>query len=113
MKAALNGVLNLSVQDGWWLEGYHMNPMAGWAIGPDDSNPKDRGVSNDWKIDAEAIYDILENQVIPTYLNHDEWLFKSKNAISLAAYFNTHRMIEEYAYKAYCLKRQKPWFYEP
>ena len=58
MKAALNGVLNLSVQDGWWLEGYRMNSMAGWAIGPDDSNPNDQGVSNDWKIDSEALYTI-------------------------------------------------------
>ncbi|MFX0141644.1 MAG: alpha-glucan family phosphorylase, partial [Candidatus Hodarchaeota archaeon] len=111
MKAALNGVLNLSVQDGWWLEGYKMNSMAGWGIGPNDSNPKDPGVSNNWEIDAKAFYDILENEVIPTYLNHDEWLFRCKNAISLAAYFNTHRMVEEYAEKAYNLKRQRPWKY--
>ncbi|NHJ22217.1 MAG: alpha-glucan family phosphorylase [Candidatus Lokiarchaeota archaeon] len=109
MKAALNGVLNCSVQDGWWLEGYRMNPMAGWAIGPDDSNPKDKGVSNDWKIDSNFLYEILENKIIPTYLNHDEWLFKSKNAIALAAYFNTNRMMTEYAKKAYKLTKQKPW----
>ena len=111
MKAALNGVLNLSVLDGWWLEGYQMNPMAGWAIGPDDSNPKDIGVSNSWDIDSNAIYEILKNQIIPTYRNHDDWLLRSKHAISLAAYFNTHRMVEEYAEKAYRLKRQKPWKY--
>lgn len=111
MKAALNGGLNLSVLDGWWLEGYHKNPMAGWAIGPDDSNPKDPGVSNSWDIDSNAIYEILENQIIPTYMNHDEWLLRSKHAISLAAYFNTHRMVEEYAEKAYRLRRQEPWKY--
>jgi len=111
MKAALNGGLNLSVLDGWWLEGYHKNPMAGWAIGPDDSNPKDPGVSNSWDIDSNAIYEILENQIIPTYMNHDEWLLRSKQAISLAAYFNTHRMVEEYAEKAYRLRRQEPWKY--
>ncbi len=111
MKAALNGVLNFSVLDGWWLEGYRMNPLAGWAIGPDDSNPNDPRVSNDWTIDSNAIYDILENEIIPTHMNHDQWLLMSKNAISLAAYFNTHRMIEEYAEKAYKLKRQKPWKY--
>ena len=109
MKAALNGVLNLSVQDGWWLEGYKKNHLAGWAIGPDDSNPDDPGVSNSWDIDSNALYDILENKVIPTYMNHDEWIFRQKNAISLAAHFNTHRMIEEYAEKAYRLKKQKPW----
>jgi starch phosphorylase len=107
MKAALNGVLNFSVQDGWWLEGYKMNPLAGWAIGPDDSDPK--AAENNWDIDSNYIYEVLENEIIPTYMDHDEWIFKQKNAISLAAYFNTHRMIEEYAEKAYRLKRQKPW----
>ena len=111
MKAALNGILNLSVQDGWWLEGYKMNPAAGWSIGPDDSNPNDPGVSNDWDIDSNTIYELLENEVIPSWQNHDEWLYKCKCAISLAAYFNTHRMIEEYAEKAYNLRRQKPWNY--
>ena len=109
MKAALNGILNCSVLDGWWLEGYKKNPMAGWAIGPDDSNPSDPGVLNDWDIDSNAFYEILENEIIPTYMNHENWLLRSKNAISLAAYFNTHRMVLEYANKAYRLKRQKPW----
>jgi starch phosphorylase len=111
MKAALNGVLNLSIQDGWWLEGYKMNKLAGWAIGPNDSNPEDLGVSNDWDIDSNALYEILENEVIPTYLNHDEWIFRQQNAISLLAHFNTHRMILEYAEKAYRLKRQNRWKY--
>ncbi len=109
MKASLNGVLNFSVQDGWWLEGYRKNSMAGWAIGPNDSNPDDPGVSNSWEIDSNAIYETLENEIIPTYMNHDEWLFRSKNAISLAAYFNTNRMMKDYAKKAYKLKKQKPW----
>jgi len=109
MKASLNGVLNLSVQDGWWLEGYKMNPMAGWAIGPDDSNPDDPGVSNNWDIDSNVIYEILENEVVPMYMDQDEWIFRQKNAIALAAYFNTHRMIEEYARKAYLLKKQPLW----
>ncbi|MFX0072181.1 MAG: alpha-glucan family phosphorylase [Candidatus Hermodarchaeota archaeon] len=107
MKAALNGVLNFSVQDGWWLEGYHMNRLAGWAIGPDDSDPK--AAENDWNVDSNYIYETLENELIPTYQNHDEWIFRQKNAISLAAYFNTHRMVEEYGEKAYRLKRQKRW----
>lgn len=111
MKAALNGVLNFSIQDGWWLEGYKKNALSGWAIGPNDQNPKDPGISNNWDIDSKEIYKILENSIIPTYLNHDEWLFKCKNAISLAAYFNTHRMIEEYAEKAYKLRKQRPWKY--
>jgi starch phosphorylase len=109
MKAALNGVLNFSILDGWWLEGFKMNPMAGWAIGPNDTNPNDPGVSNNDELDSQILYDVLESQIIPTYLNHDEWLFRAKNAISLACFFNTHRMIEEYAAKAYRLKKQKPW----
>jgi len=109
MKASLNGVLNFSVQDGWWLEGYRKNSMAGWGIGPNDSNPDDPGVSNSWDIDSKVIYETLENEIIPTYMNHDEWLFRSKNAISLAAYFNTNRMMKDYAKKAYKLKKQKPW----
>jgi len=111
MKAALNGVLNLSVQDGWWLEGYKMNRLAGWPIGPDDSNPNDPKISNDWNIDAEALYNILQNEIINCYMDHDEWVFKQKNAIALAAYFNTHRMIEEYADRAYKLKKQPLWKY--
>ncbi|MBD3254862.1 MAG: alpha-glucan family phosphorylase [Candidatus Lokiarchaeota archaeon] len=109
MKAALNGILNFSVQDGWWLEGYKMNPLAGWAIGPDDSDPE--VAKNDWGTDANWFYEILENKIIPTYMDHDEWLFRMKNAISLAAYFNTHRMVEEYAKRAYSLKKQRPWKY--
>lgn len=109
MKAALNGILNCSVLDGWWLEGYKRNPLAGWAIGPNDSDPK--AMENNWDIDSNYIYEILENEVIPTYMNHDEWIFRQKNAISLAAYFNTHRMIEEYAKKAYLLVKQPLWRY--
>jgi len=109
MKAALNGVLNLSVQDGWWLEAYKMNKLAGWSIGPDDSNPDDPGISNNWDIDSNALYEILENEIITTFQNHEQWIFRQKNAISLAAYFNSNRMVKEYAEKAYRLKRQKPW----
>jgi len=86
-----------------------MNALSGWAIGPDDSNPDDPGVSNNWEIDSNVIYEILENKIIPTYMDHDEWIFRQKNAIALAAFFNTHRMVEDYAEKAYKLKRQHPW----
>jgi len=111
MKAALNGVLNLSVLDGWWIEGYKMKKEAGWAIGKFPENYEEDEELNDWARDANNIYEILEDEIIPTYMNHDEWLFKCKNAIALASYFNTHRMIEEYAKRAYNLKKQKPWKY--
>jgi starch phosphorylase len=109
MKAALNGVLNFSIQDGWWMEGYKMNPMAGWSIGPDDSDPNAN--NNDGDIDANHIYELIEKEIIPTYMNHDDWIYRQKNAIALAAYFNTHRMMQEYAEKAYRLQKQKPWKY--
>ena len=112
MKAALNGVLNLSVLDGWWIEGYRMKKEAGWAIGKFPEEYGENEELNNWERDANEIYDILENEIIPTYMNHDEWLFKCKNAIALASYFNTHRMVEEYAKRAYNLKKQKPWRYE-
>jgi starch phosphorylase len=111
MKAALNGVLNFSVLDGWWIEGFRKQPDAGWAIGKFPEDYAENETLNDWERDAKEIYDILENEIIPTYMNHDEWLYKCKNAISLAAYFNTHRMVKEYAQKGYNLKKQKPWKY--
>ncbi len=111
MKAALNGVLNFSVLDGWWLEGYKKNRLAGWAIGPDDSDPD--AIKNDWNKDAESLYTVLENEIIPTYMDQDEWLWRMKNAIALSAYFNTHRMINDYAEKSWNLIRQDPWKYVP
>jgi len=111
MKAALNGVLNFSVLDGWWLEGYKKNRLAGWAIGPDDSDPK--AIENNWDRDAESLYTVLENEIIPTWMNQDEWLWRMKNAIALAAYFNTHRMIQDYAEKSWNLVKQDPWKFVP
>jgi starch phosphorylase len=107
MKAALNGVPNFSVLDGWWLEGHKMNPLSGWAIGPDEADPE--AIKNDWEKDANSIYDTLQNNILPKWMDQDEWLWIMKNAITLAAHFNTHRMIEEYAAKAYHLVRQDPW----
>lgn len=109
MKAALNGILNFSILDGWWIEGYQMNPMAGWKIGKKLGEPN--AEVNDWVQDANDFYEVLENEVISTWYDQDQWLYKMKCAISLAAYFNTHRMIEEYAEKAYLLKRQPRWKY--
>jgi glycogen phosphorylase len=111
MKAALNGVPNLSVLDGWWIEGYRMNPTSGWGIGKMPNEYSDDEKLNDWERDAKEIYEILENEIIPTYMNHDEWLFRSKNAIALAGFFNTHRMVRDYAQRAYNLRKQKPWKY--
>jgi len=66
MKAAMNGVLNFSVLDGWWREGY--NGLNGWAIGDGEvlDNPDEQDQS-----DVESLYDILEHQIIPLYYRND------------------------------------------
>lgn len=98
MKAAMNGGLNFSVLDGWWIEGFQMCPQAGFAIGksPDSTN------SNDDHADSEDLYEKLEHIIIPLYYeNSSEWIARMKYAIALGAYFNTHRVVEEYTQKAW------------
>ncbi len=95
MKASLNGVLHLSILDGWWIEGF--NGKNGWAFeGTDDTH------------DAEAIYDILAKEVIPLYYDIGDygiphrWVKKMKEAIkSTSPLFCSRRMVKEYAIKFY------------
>jgi starch phosphorylase len=100
MKAALNGVLQLSIMDGWWLEGY--NGKNGWAFG--------QGVSgeNRDRTDAEAIYGILEEQILPIYYKISEggvpyeWVRIMKETIKTnAPMFSARRMVREYAQRFY------------
>jgi starch phosphorylase len=103
-KAAINGVLNFSVLDGWWREGY--NGRNGWAIGEDkdyqDSSLQDR-------IDAESLYEILENQIIPMYYQERsasglprDWIKRMKESIrTLSPQFCMQRMLKEYAERLY------------
>ncbi|MHA1820534.1 MAG: alpha-glucan family phosphorylase [Promethearchaeota archaeon] len=108
MKAAHNGVLNLSILDGWWIEGYKMDPKAGWAIGKAPGEPGCE--ENDDREEASNIYNLLENEVIPLYYtNLPEWEDRMKHAISLSSYFNTDRMVKEYAVKSWGLKEQRRW----
>jgi starch phosphorylase len=99
MKASLNGVPQLSILDGWWLEGY--NGHNGWAFGSEAGDNRDAR-------DAAAIYEILEQQVVPLFYKTDddgvpqEWVQLMKNAIkSTAARFSARRMVKEYAQKCY------------
>lgn len=98
MKAVLNGVLHLSVLDGWWDEGY--NGSNGWAIGevvkPPTNEEEDRA-------DAESMYRILERDVVPLFYMRDRqgiphgWVRMMKESIrTLAPKFNTRRMMREY-----------------
>ena len=94
MKAAFNGVPNLSVLDGWWIEGC-LEGVTGWAIG-DGS-----GMADD---NARALYDKLEQVVLPLYYGRSDggWIKVMKGAISKnASYFNSDRMMRRYATEAY------------
>jgi starch phosphorylase len=103
MKACLNGVLHLSVPDGWWHEAY--NNDNGWAIGDDiikvNNEEEDRA-------DAEALYSLLEQKVIPLYYNRERnglpkgWVDMVKKSISsIVPAFSARRMLKEYCEKMY------------
>jgi glycogen phosphorylase len=104
MKAAMNGVLNFSVLDGWWREGY--NGKNGWAIGDDGDSP-DLGEQD--AADAESLLSVLENEIVPSFYNNrtpdnvpTEWVARIKESIrTLAPQFNTRRMVKEYLAKFY------------
>jgi len=96
MKAALNGVLNLSVRDGWWLEA-HIEGVTGWAIG-------NTSVATDEHArDAEDLYHKLEQAVLPLYYDdRPRWIWMMKQSISkIGSYFNSARMMRRYATEAY------------
>jgi starch phosphorylase len=91
MKAAVNGVLNLSVLDGWWPEGYSRE--VGWAID---------GVSDE--ADREQLYRLLETQVVPMWASREDWLRMMKASIAtLAPQFSMQRAVIEYVERYYLL----------
>ncbi len=100
MKCVHNGVMNFSVLDGWWIEGY-LEGSTGWAIGP-EPNASDISGYNEAE-DATDLYNKLEKNILPTYYsNREEWIRMMKLAIAInASYFNTHRVVKEYCEKAY------------
>ncbi|MBM4441313.1 MAG: alpha-glucan family phosphorylase [Candidatus Rokubacteria bacterium] len=101
MKAALNGVPSLSVLDGWWIEG-HIENVTGWAIGgpapPSDEEAADAA-------DAAALYDALATAVLPCfYGERDRFISIMRYAIAVnGAFFNSQRMVAQYAHNAYAL----------
>ncbi|HSQ26002.1 MAG TPA: alpha-glucan family phosphorylase [Anaerolineales bacterium] len=103
-KAALNGVLNFSVLDGWWREGY--NGRNGWAIGKDKDYPSQELQD---EADAESLYEVLENEVIPLYYKlrtsdnlPGEWIARVKESIrTLGPQFSMRRMVKEYVERLY------------
>lgn len=102
-KAALNGVPNLSVLDGWWKEGY--DEKNGWAV-PLPEEPLEDGAQDE--LDMTGLYALLENEVIPLYYDRSiddiphGWCAIIKNAIrSVAPQFSARRMLKEYVHRAY------------
>ncbi len=100
MKAVVNGVLNLSVLDGWWDEAYSNNPANGWAIGGGETYD-DREYQDE--VESKDIYSILEKGLVPLYYDQDQdglprrWIKMIKNGFdSITPYFNTQRMVKEY-----------------
>jgi len=99
MKAALNGVPSFSILDGWWIEGC-IEGKTGWSIGQDDHATEDE---RDTERDAIALYDKLENTVIPLFYNQPEQ-FRDMMSHCIAlngSFFNTQRMVQQYVLKAY------------
>jgi starch phosphorylase len=100
MKAALNGVPNFSVLDGWWIEG-HIEDITGWSIGEETST--ETGPEEARAADAADMYAKLEEKILPLYYeNRPGWIRIMKNAIGKNAYyFNTHVMMRRYVTEAY------------
>ena len=103
MKAAVNGVLNMSTLDGWWCEGY--SPDGGWPIGAEQTynDPDYQDM-----VESQAIYNLLENEVIPLFYTRSAddlpraWIHRVKNSVKwIAPRFNTHRMVAEYTQRFY------------
>jgi glycogen phosphorylase len=108
MKAAANGVLSLSTLDGWWDEVWE-NPAnshkIGWAIGNGEAY---QDLKYQDQVEAEALYDLLERDVVPTFYDCGadriprKWVDRMKTCIgSLCPFVNTHRMVSEYVEKYY------------
>jgi starch phosphorylase len=104
-KAEMNGVLNFSVLDGWWYEGYKFCEKAGWAL-TDKRTFTDQSQQD--KLDAATIYSMLENEIIPLYFAKNskgyspEWIQYIKNSIAkIAPHFTMKRMIDDYIERFY------------
>ncbi len=114
MKAAMNGVINCSILDGWWDEAY--SRTVGWAIGSGESY-EDHAYQD--LVESQALYNILENEVIPLFYKRGQsnvprtWIELMKNSMSeICPVFNTNRMIQEYTDKFYipAMKNYKKMF---
>lgn len=111
MKAVMNGTLHFSVLDGWWVEAY--KPNAGWAL-PEERTYSEQEFQDD--LDAETIYNLLENEIVPAFFDRDEesipqeWVgFIKKSITEIAPAFSSTRMLNDYQKQFYTklLQRSK------
>ncbi|MDR2185524.1 MAG: alpha-glucan family phosphorylase [Treponema sp.] len=103
MKAAMNGVLNCSILDGWWDEAY--NPEVGWAIGQGEQYA-DTNLQDD--VESKALYDLLEREIIPLFYQRGrdglprEWIKRMKTCMrEIGQSMSSHRMLIDYSNKFY------------
>lgn len=103
MKVCVNGGLNLSVLDGWWVEGFQQDN--GWAIGAGEEYGD---LTYQDQVESRAIYDLLEEEIVPTFYNRGadgvprDWLKRMKRSISTnVPFFNTNRMVQQYVETCY------------
>ena len=108
-KAEMNGVVNLSVLDGWWLEGYREG--AGWAL-TEKRTYQNQGYQD--QLDAATIYGLLENEIIPLYYNKGKkdysegWVKVIKNSIAqIAPHYTMKRQLDDYYDKFYCKQAER------
>jgi starch phosphorylase len=99
MKAAFNGVPNLSVLDGWWIEG-HIEGPTGWSIG---EKVLGKGENRDHSLDAHSLYEKLEKTIVPLfYRDRNRLIDVMIHSIAInGSFFNTQRMVQEYVLDAY------------
>jgi glycogen phosphorylase len=115
MKAQANGVLNVSTLDGWWDEAWRMGSAikceVGWAIGSGESYEDPSEQDN---IEAEALYDLLEREIVPLFYDRRtdglprKWIARMKTSIAtLCPEFNMHRMVMQYATEYYLIAHRR------
>jgi starch phosphorylase len=111
MKAVVNGVLNLSIVDGWWAEAY--TPEVGWAIGRGEEYTD---LEYQDAVESAALYDVLEKEVVPLFYTRGRdglprgWIAKMKGSMrALGPFFNTNRMVREYAESFYLPAAERFW----
>ena len=107
-KAEMNGVVNLSVKDGWWLEGYREG--AGWAL---TEKRTYQNQAHQDQLDAATIYNLLESEIVPLYFNKDkngmskDWIKVIKNSIAqIAPHYTMKRQLDDY-YNKFYIKQAK------